>query len=66
MTRHPVKSLYVFDIDDTLFRTSARARVVNTKGQVKYLSSEELKEYEFTAREKNSIAEFREFLKFSK
>ena len=44
MTRRPVKSLYVFDIDDTLFRTSARARVVNTKGQVKYLSSEELKD----------------------
>ena len=40
MTKHPIKSLYVFDIDDTLFRTSARARIVNTKGQVKYLSSE--------------------------
>ena len=65
MTRHPVKSLYVFDIDDTLFRTSARARVVNTKGQVKYLSSEELKDYEFTASEKICFAEFRDAKKFA-
>ena len=60
MTKHPIKSLYVFDIDDTLFRTSARARVVNTKGQVKYLSSEELRDYEFTASEKICFAEFRD------
>ena len=65
MTRHPVKSLYVFDIDDTLFRTSARARVVNTKGQVKYLSSEELRDYEFTASEKICFAEFRDAKKFA-
>ena len=65
MTRHPVKSLYVFDIDDTLFRTSARARVANTKGQVKYLSSEELKDYEFTASEKICFAEFRDAKKFA-
>jgi hypothetical protein len=65
MTRHPVKSLYVFDIDDTLFRTSARARVVNTKGQVKYLSSEELKDYEFSASEKICFAEFRDAKKFA-
>ena len=65
MTRHTVKSLYVFDIDDTLFRTSARARVVNTKGQVKYLSSEELKDYEFTASEKICFAEFRDAKKFA-
>ena len=65
MTKHPVKSLYVFDIDDTLFRTSARARVVNTKGQVKYLSSEELKDYEFTASEKICFAEFRDAKKFA-
>ena len=65
MTRHPVKSLYVFDIDDTLFRTSARARVVNTTGQVKYLSSEELKDYEFSASEKICFAEFRDAKKFA-
>ena len=65
MTRHTVKSLYVFDIDDTLFRTSARARVVNTKGQVKYLSSEELKDYEFSASEKICFAEFRDAKKFA-
>ena len=65
MTRHTVKSLYVFDIDDTLFRTSARARVVNTKGQVKYLSSEELRDYEFSASEKICFAEFRDAKKFA-
>jgi len=65
MTRHPVKSLYVFDIDDTLFRTSARVRVVNTKGQVKYLSSEELKDYEFSASEKICFSEFTDARKFA-
>ena len=65
MTKHPIKSLYVFDIDDTLFRTSARARIVNTKGQVKYLSSEELKDYEFSASEKICFAEFRDAKKFA-
>lgn len=65
MTRHPVKSLYVFDIDDTLFRTSARARVVNTKGQVKYLSSEGLKDYKFSTDETICFAEFRDSKKFA-
>ena len=65
MTKHPIKSLYVFDIDDTLFRTSARARIVNTKGQVKYLSSEELKDYEFSSDEKICFAEFRDAKKFA-
>ncbi len=65
MTKYPVKSLYVFDIDDTLFRTSARARIVNTKGQVKYLSSEELKDYEFSSDEKICFAEFRDAKKFA-
>ena len=65
MTKCSIKSLYVFDIDDTLFRTSARARIVNTKGQVKYLSSEELKDYEFSADEKICFAEFRDAKKFA-
>ena len=65
MTNHPIKSLYVFDIDDTLFRTSARARIVNTKGQVKYLSSEELKDYEVSSDEKICFAEFRDAKKFA-
>ena len=65
MTNHPIKSLYVFDIDDTLFRTSARARIVNTKGQVKYLSSEELKDYAFSANEIICFAEFRDAKKFA-
>ena len=65
MTKCSIKSLYVFDIDDTLFRTSARARIVNTKGQVKYLSSEELKDYEFSADEIICFAEFRDAKKFA-
>ena len=65
MTKCSIKSLYVFDIDDTLFRTSARARIVNTKGQVKYLSSEELKDYEFSLDEKICFAEFRDAKKFA-
>lgn len=65
MTRHPVKSLYVFDIDDTLFRTSARARVVNTKGQVQYLSSKDLKNYKFSTDETICFTEFRDSKKFA-
>ena len=65
MTKSLIKSLYVFDIDDTLFRTSARARIVSTKGQVKYLSSEELKDYELSADEKICFAEFRDAKKFA-
>lgn len=65
MTKCLIKSLYVFDIDDTLFRTSARARIVSTKGQVKYLSSEELKDYELSADEKICFAEFRDAKKFA-
>ena len=65
MTKCPNKSLYVFDIDDTLFRTSARARIVNTKGQIKYLSSKELKDYEFSSDEKICFSEFRDAKKFA-
>ena len=65
MTKCSIKSLYVFDIDDTLFRTSARARIVNTKGQVKYLGSEELKDYAFSADEIICFAEFRDAKKFA-
>ena len=43
MTRKHIKSLYVFDIDDTLFQTTARAKVTNDEGKVKYLNSRELK-----------------------
>ena len=45
MTRRHIKSLYVFDIDDTLFRTTARAKLTNSEGKVKYLNSQELKDF---------------------
>ena len=44
MTKKHIKSLYVFDIDDTLFQTTARAKVTNSQGKVKYLTSQELKD----------------------
>ena len=39
MIRASIRRKYVFDIDDTLFQTTARAKVTNSKGIVKYLNS---------------------------
>ena len=64
MTKKHIKSLYVFDIDDTLFQTTARAKVTNSEGKVKYLNSQELKDFECKYDEKISYDEFRSTKKF--
>ena len=65
MTRRHVKSLYVFDIDDTLFQTTARAKVTNSKGEVKFLNSEELKDFKIKDNETICFAEFKDSKKFA-
>ena len=64
MTKKHIKSLYVFDIDDTLFQTTARAKVTNSEGKVKYLNSQELKDFECKYDKKISYDEFRSTKKF--
>ncbi len=64
MTKKHIKSLYVFDIDDTLFQTTARAKVTNSKGKVKYLNSQELKDFKIKDDEIICFAEFKDSKKF--
>jgi hypothetical protein len=65
MTSKHIKSLYVFDIDDTLFQTTARARIESSNGKIRYLSSYQLKDYELAAGDKICFAEFRDAKKFA-
>ena len=65
MTKKHIKSLYVFDIDDTLFQTTARAKVTNSKGEVKFLNSEELKDFKIKDDETICFAEFKDSKKFA-
>ena len=64
MTSKHIKSLYVFDIDDTLFQTTAKAKVTNRKGEVKFLNSEELKDFTIKDDETICFEEFKESKKF--
>jgi len=64
MTSKHIKSLYVFDIDDTLFQTTARAKVISSEGKVKYLNSRELKDFKIKDDENICFAEFRDSKKF--
>ena len=64
MIRKHIKSLYVFDRDDTLFQTTARAKVTNDEGKVKYLNSRELKNFTIKDDENISFKEFKDSKKF--
>jgi 2-keto-4-pentenoate hydratase/2-oxohepta-3-ene-1,7-dioic acid hydratase in catechol pathway len=51
----------VFDIDDTLFKTSARVKIVNTDSGIEhYKTSEQLKNYSLTCDESASFSEFKD------
>lgn len=53
--------MYVFDIDDTLFKTSARVKIVNTDSGIEhYKTSEQLKNYSLTCDESASFSEFKD------
>lgn len=65
MNSKHIKSLYVFDIDDTLFQTTARVRVESSDGKIRYLSSYQLKDFELAAGEKMCFAEFKDARKFA-
>jgi len=58
-------SLHVFDIDDTLFHTTAKVRVRNAKNKiVRYLSNAEFNDYKLKPGEKFDYKEFHDSKKF--
>jgi len=65
--RHNLGSLTIFDIDDTLFHTTAQIGVLNTQGQrIKSLSNSEFNTYDWKEGEKPDFSEFKDAEKFNK
>ena len=57
--------LHVFDIDDTMFHTTARVRVRNSAGKIiRYLSNSQFNHYKLKAGEKFDFKEFKNAKKF--
>lgn len=60
-------SLHVFDIDDTLFHTTAKIHVKNSKGEtVRTLSNSEFNDHKLPAGHRYDFREFRSAGKFAK
>ncbi len=60
-------ALHVFDIDDTMFHTTARVRVRNSSGKIiRYLSNAQFNNYKLKAGEKFDFHEFRSASKFAR
>jgi transposase-like protein len=58
-------ALHVFDIDDTMFHTTAKVRVRNSSGKiVKYLSNSQFNDYKLKPGEKYDFKEFKSAKKF--
>jgi hypothetical protein len=58
-------TLHVVDIDDTLFHTTARVRVRNSKGKIiRYLSNSEFNNYKLKPGQKFDFKEFKSAKKF--
>jgi hypothetical protein len=58
-------SLTVFDIDDTLFHTTAKVGVLDTEGRPKAISNAEFNTYEWQPGETPDFSEFRDARKFN-
>jgi len=58
--------LTIFDIDDTLFKTTARVKVVKNNKTVKQLKTGEYNTYRLKNGEKFDFSEFKDSLKFQK
>lgn len=58
-------SLTVFDIDDTLFHTTAKVGVIDKQGNPKAISNSEFNTYEWQPGEKPDFREFRDSRKFN-
>lgn len=60
-------ALHVFDIDDTMFHTTARVRVRNSAGKIiRYLSNAQFNNYKLKPGEKYDFREFRSASKFDR
>lgn len=60
-------ALHVFDIDDTMFHTTARVRVRNKDGKIiRYLSNAQFNNYKLKPGEKYDFREFRSASKFDR
>ena len=64
--RHNLGSLTIFDIDDTLFHTTAKVGVIDKEGKPKAISNSEFNTYEWQPGEKPDFKEFRDAEKFNK
>jgi len=64
--RHNLGSLTIFDIDDTLFHTTAKVGVIDKEGNPKAISNSEFNTYEWQPGEKPDFKEFRDAEKFNK
>jgi hypothetical protein len=59
-------SLTIFDIDDTLFRTTARVGVLDKEGKKKNISNSEFNTYKWQPGDTPDFTEFRDAKKFNK
>jgi len=64
--RHHLGSLTVFDIDDTLFHTTAKVGVIDKNGNPKAISNSEFNTYQWQDGEKPDFSEFKDAEKFNK
>lgn len=62
---HPPGHLHVFDVDDTLFHTTAKVGVVKNGKKVKSLSNQEYNTYNWAPDEEPDYSEFRDAKKFN-
>lgn len=62
----PTMGLTIFDIDDTLFHTTAKIKVINNGQVVRTLSNQEFNNYQLQPGEEFDFGEFRSAEKFAK
>ena len=63
--RKGLDSLTIFDIDDTLFHTTAKVGVLDVEGKPKAISNAEFNTYKWQPGETPDFSEFRDARKFN-
>ena len=63
--KKPAKTLTIFDIDDTLFHTTAKIKVVKDGKVIRTLTNQEFNNYELQPGEEFDFGEFRDAKKFA-
>jgi FMN phosphatase YigB (HAD superfamily) len=62
----PLRSLVIFDIDDTLLHTTAKIRVIKNGQTVRELTNQQFNNYELQPGEEFDFGEFRSAEKFNR